>query len=108
MVENNDELRVLFGMDEALDFLLTTGFRKPVSMLSLNDRPDLISALLDYHLMARVKTEMDQFIDGLHTFNFLDMVREDPTMWRSFFVRNTSGLTPGMLASKSEVPCCLK
>lgn len=82
-------------MDEALDFLLATGFRKPVSTLSLSDCPDLISTLLDFHLMAKVKTEMDQFIEGLRTFNFLDMLRADPNMWRPFFIRDTSHLTPG-------------
>ena len=95
MAENDDELQVVLAMDETLDFLIAAGFRKPVSRLSLSDCPDLISVLLDYHLMAKVKTEMDQFIDGLRTFNFLDMLRADPNVWRPFFIRDTSRVTPG-------------
>ena len=46
---------------ENMDLVVQTGFRKPLIHLTIKDRHDLISSLLDYHLMAKVKTEMDQF-----------------------------------------------
>ena len=70
--ENDDELRRIFAMDEVLDLLMIKGFHKAISKLSIADRSDLIAALLDYHLMAKVKAEMDQFLEGLSTFQFLD------------------------------------
>ena len=46
--------------------------------------------------MAKVKTEMDQFRDGLNMFAFLDMVKADPEMWRPYFMCGDTSLTPGM------------
>ena len=58
---------------ENMDLVVQTGFRKPLIHLTIKDRHDLISSLLDYHLMAKVKTELDQFKEGLQTFSFLDI-----------------------------------
>ena len=57
-------------MDEALDLLMTTGFRKPISHLTISDHLYLSAALLDYYLMAKMKAEMDQFCEGLNTLGF--------------------------------------
>ena len=46
--------------------------------------------------MTKVKTEMDQFHEGLNTFGFLDMVKENPEMWKPYFVCDDSNLTPGV------------
>ena len=82
-------------MDEALDLLITTGFRKPVSLLSISDRFTLSSALLDFHLMARVKAEMDQFCEGLQTLGLLNAVRATPTTWEPYFTQIDTSHTPG-------------
>ena len=50
-----------------MDLLMTTGYRKAVATLSINDCAALSAALLDYHLMAKVKAEVDQFCEGLKT-----------------------------------------
>ena len=71
----NDDLQVLFAMDKALDLLMMTGFHKPVSHLSISDHFNLSAALLDYHLMAKVKAEMDQFCERLKTLDFLNAMR---------------------------------
>ena len=95
--ENDDDVKIVLAMDEAFESLAATGFRKPVCMLGLSDRSSIISALLDFHLMAKVKTEMDQFRDGLSTFGFLDMVKANPLMWKPYFiVCGEINLTPGM------------
>ena len=70
MAENDDDMRNIFAMDEAFDYLSATGFRKPIVNLTTNDVKELKSALLDYHLMVKVKAELDQYCDGLKTFNF--------------------------------------
>ena len=81
--------------DEALDLLLVTGFRKAVHSLTLDDSNDIKNALLSYHLIAKVKAELDQFIEGLHTFDFLSLVKADPETWKIFFVYAENRLTPG-------------
>ena len=93
--EDSQDLKNAFFMDEALDLLTSTGFRKAVSSLTLADRQYLTSALLDYHLMGKVKAEMDQFIEGLSTLGFLDAVRKNPQVFQPFFVHTDQELTPG-------------
>ena len=76
-------MRNVLSMDEGLDLLTATGFRKAVSCLTLGDRHDVISALLDYHLMGKVKAEMDQFMEGLETLGFFDAVKRNPKLFYS-------------------------
>ena len=44
--ENSGDIQNIFAMDEAMDLLMSTGFRKPVVSLTLEDCPHLISVLL--------------------------------------------------------------
>lgn len=70
----------VFAMEEGLDLLLLTGFRKAVSSLTLGDCSCLVNALLDFHLMGRVK---------------MDAVKENVDLFKPFFVSCKKELTPG-------------
>ena len=83
-------------MDEGLELLTATGFRKSIHQLTCDDCPNIINALLHYHLISKVKAESDQFKDGLKTFGFFELVKKNPDMWRPFFVLSDSKLTPGI------------
>ena len=85
----------VFAMDEGVDLLMATGFRKAISLLTLEDRPNVVSALLDYHLMGKVKAEMDQLIEGLNTSGFLDALKRNPVLFEPFFRHTENKLTPG-------------
>ena len=63
MMQKMMDIKVVFAMDEAFEALVATGFRKAVCNLGLCS--SITPMLLDFHLMAKVKTEMDQFRDGL-------------------------------------------
>ena len=93
--ENDDELREIFTVDEALDLLYSTGYTKPTQNITLTDRDDLLNVLLDFHLMARVKMEMDQFKVGLSTFGFIDQIKKNPAIWRPYFVPSSNKLSAG-------------
>ena len=93
--ENDDELREIFTGDEALDLLYSTGYTKPTQNITLTDRDDLLNVLLDFHLMARVKMEMDQFKVGLSTFGFIDQIKKNPAIWRPYFVPSSNKLSAG-------------
>ena len=56
---------------------MVTGYRKAVVTLTTNDCVALSVALLDYHLMFKVKMEMDEFSEGLQTFGTLDMIKSN-------------------------------
>ena len=47
-MENDDDVTLIFDMDEALDLLVATGFRKPVCSLSKSDCSSIASTLLDF------------------------------------------------------------
>ena len=68
-----------------MDLLAATGFCKPLCNLKIADRPAIVSAPVEYHLMAKMKAEMDQFKEGLSALGFLDTVRRKPDMWEPFF-----------------------
>ena len=46
------------NVDEVRSLLCDTGYHKAGSILTLNDRNDVIAALLDYHLMVKVNIYM--------------------------------------------------
>ena len=54
-----------------VDYDFEADYRKPVSNVSLSDKEQIISVLLDYHLLIKVKCCIDQFIEGLEILNYL-------------------------------------
>ena len=67
--------------------------------LTLNDRAIVTEFLLDYHLMVKVKAEMDQFKEGLSALGFLDNLMRNPSIWEPYFLALAKPLTAGMHAS---------
>ena len=64
--------------------------------LTTEDRAVLSTALLDYHLMVKVKMEMDEFREGLQTLGTLDMIKENPSLWAPYFRHGpVNSLSPG-------------
>lgn len=88
-------MQEIFGTEEAIDLLYTTGYTKPTQSITLADRVDLLHVLLDFHLMAKVKTEMDQFMLGLNTFELIDRMKKNPLLWKPYFVSSSKKLSAG-------------
>ena len=84
------------AIDDISDFLLQTGYRKPISSLVATDKQEVISALLDYHIMLKVKGAMDQYMAGLEALGLLERIRENPSVWKALFTKPSHRLTPGM------------
>lgn len=96
-MEDDDDVRRIFEMDDALDLLLVTGYRKAVCSLTQYDCSRIINSLIDYHLLFKVKSEMDQYREGLRTFGLLEKLKKDSELWKPFFVYQCNDLTPGRL-----------
>ena len=75
--------------------LYSTGFKKPLNSITIMDRDDLLHVLVDFHLMSKVRSEMDQFTKGLCTFNFISKMKESPSLWKPYFVYVNEELTAG-------------
>ena len=89
------------AIDEIGDLLFQTGYRAPISSLTIEHKGELVSALLDFNLMAKVKCCMDQFMEGLTSLDLLSSIRSQPTIWKPLFMsKNVSVLSVGMYVSK--------
>lgn len=85
--ESDSSLRNLFADDDDNgQLLLETGYRKPLSKLSCEDKLCIKRAICDYHTLVKIKPELDQFADGLKTLDILEMMRKHPTMMSALFV----------------------
>ena len=94
--ENDDDVKVIFNVDEAADLLFATGFRKAVCNLGLQDVPIIKSSLIDYHCLLKVKAEMDQFLDGLSVLGILDAIRSKPDVMKPLFVLQIPKISTGI------------
>ena len=56
----------------------------------MQDRDENASALIDFHLMAKVKSIMDQFMEGLKAGGMLDGIVQQPSLWEPLFVQSSS------------------
>jgi hypothetical protein len=62
----------------------------------IHDRKEeLIYALLDYHLLLKVKGPMDQFIEGLKNLGVYGAVSKNPETFREFFTYRETPVTAG-------------
>ena len=83
-------MQAALAIDEIGDLLFQTGYRKPISLLTIQERYEIASALIDFHLMAKVKCIMDQFIEGLKAGGVLDGIVQQPNLWEPLFVLSSS------------------
>ena len=85
-------------MDEALDLLCSTGYRKPIENLTVFDKYSLKYSLLNYHLLFKVKAEMDHFVQGLETTGIITALRNSPHIFKDLFIGpEISSVTAGQL-----------
>ena len=52
----------------------------------MTDKISMIKTLTRYHLMVKVKAQMDQLKEGLCTLGFLDMLMKTPGEWQCYFL----------------------
>ena len=76
--ENDDDVRLLFEVEEACTLLLETGFSCPLISLKLSQRSDLKAALIEYNC------SMDQFVEGLGIAH--NLMKCYPGLCKSLFV----------------------
>ena len=94
-----EDLRSLFTGDY-LDVIVQTGYRKPLMKLVLSDISKQLSIIIDFHTMAKSKSELDQLVQGSELLRFISMVRLHPVIWEPYFLFRDScsaPLTSGLL-----------
>ena len=86
--ENDDDVKMLFAVDEISAWLMETGYRKPVTYLTLCDRPALRAALMDYHC-----TNGCNGSEGLQTLIVWDLIQKFPLLTKPLFVSDGKKIT---------------
>ena len=94
--ESDADVQISLAVDEVMELLLATWFQKPLAQLRPKDVDDLVGFLLEYHLFVKVKAEIDQFVEGLLTMEFLGHLRKNPSLWQDVLVLSKDNLTPGL------------
>ena len=93
--ENDDDVKMIFFVDEVSALLTETSYRKPLINLTLSDRSNLKSVLVDYHCMLKAKAAMDQFSEGLQRLQRHDLIQRFPSLLKPCFVSSGKKITAG-------------
>ena len=52
--------------------------------------------MIDYHVMVKVKAEMDQYKESFETFKFMQMLKTNTEEWQLHFMTKKKDLTAGI------------
>ena len=80
----------------ACDVLLECGYAKPLSKLKAIDVPQLIKNATLHSTILKIKSELDQFIDGLNEAGILHSIRQYPDFFRPLFVSSGTAISAGI------------
>ena len=95
MADSDESLQKVFDDPTYEDALMETGYRKPLSLLGIEDRPLIRKTLLNY-MFLRVKPELDQFREGLGVCGIAGAVRSHLDLMVRHFVHTPIKLNRGM------------
>ncbi len=79
---------------------LEAGYSKPVAVISMKDKEELIDVLLRHHSLYRSKAVLDQFQEGLGVSGVRYAVHNHGKLLKSLFV---TGLLPLLSAGKNVI-----
>ena len=92
---DDKSLQEIFYDSDTSGLLLETGYRKPLTCVTLNDREEIAVVLKLYHTLIKVKAEIDQFVDGLQCLGIDWYIKQYPELMESVFVNEPKTLTAG-------------
>ena len=93
---DDKSLQEIFADNDTSDKLLETGYRKPLTSLTLNDREEIVGVLKLYHTLIKVKAEIDQFVEGLQCLGIHGYMKLYPELMEPVFVnKNCKSLSAG-------------
>ena len=80
---------------DCCDDILECGFNKPLARLVMEDIPHLIHSAALHCTILKVKSEIDQFKEGLHEAGVLHAMNQFPHLFHSMFVPDATILDAG-------------
>ena len=88
-LSNADEFREKASFESGFRF--EAGYTKP--FVTMSDKDEFLRCIALHYTVLVPLSELNQFVDGLKTCNILQLVREDPDMFRSLFEVSNTKLT---------------
>ena len=92
--DSDEALRQVFVDSDFEALIGETGFRRPLSLLTLQD-VEGVEATLKSHLLLKVKPELDQLMEGLDLCGVLESINECPALMATYFIYSPQSLTKG-------------
>ena len=88
-------MQSVFNDETAATILFETGYQKPLSKLTMEDKEEVTQVISAYHTLIKVKAEIDQFVLGLQCLKIYDYIVKYPEMMMPLFVHHGKKLTAG-------------
>ena len=81
---------------EGIDYIADAGFTKPVTLLKLEDREEVILVVALHNALLKSKAELDQLIEGMSVLGVAEMVQKYPAIMEMFLTSSgNQDLTAG-------------
>lgn len=71
---------------EEFDFRFEVGICDLTSNLQLTARDRIVQSLATHYTVVRVKAQLDQMIEGLHTLGIYEVLKANPHMMQELFL----------------------
>ena len=84
--------------------LAEAGYFRALSMVSVDDKKDIIAAVTTFYIFIKVKAAMDQFQQGLEAAGVLSYMRKYTDLIRPMFVDESVPFTAGKLCDTMVIP----
>ena len=75
--------------------LINVGYNKAVTNLTLSDRSEVVSSILEFNLFIKVKAAMGQFREGLDYAGLLPQMKQYEDLLQPLFVDDGAVLRVG-------------
>ena len=93
----DDDFQHLFDYENGnnASIVCNTGYRKPLSKITLSDKDEVKKIIRDYNTIINTKAEVDQFCVGLSNLGVLEMAAKHQRLMSTFFIPQCNVLIKG-------------
>ena len=89
LVQTTEDLRNMVTSEDFV-FLLDCGFPKPLALLQLAERDEVVECAIVHYTHHRIRGELDQLKEGLAKVGVLEAITRDPDLFKPLFCWDSS------------------
>ncbi|XP_068751097.1 G2/M phase-specific E3 ubiquitin-protein ligase-like [Montipora capricornis] len=89
LVQTTEDLRNMVTSEDFV-FLLDCGFPKPLALLQLAERDEIVECAIVHYTHYRIRGELDQLKEGLAKVGVLEAITRDPDLFKPLFCWDSS------------------